>query len=47
MIRMTKNGAFMDVYNVKEQARAESKGWEVAKEPKAPVKKTRKPRAKK
>lgn len=46
MILMTKNGAYMNCYNVKEVAVAKTKGWELAPIP-APVKKTRKKRVKK
>lgn len=34
MIRMTKNGAFMDCYTQQEADRAKSKGWEVVVPPK-------------
>ena len=50
MILMTKNGAYMNCYNPNEIKRAKSKGWTEAPEiteVKAPVKKARKPRAKK
>lgn len=48
LTRMTKDGAFMDAYNPKEVARLESKGWTVVPEEKpAPIKKTRKTRARK
>ncbi len=39
MKRMTKNGAFMDVYTLHEQERAAKRGWKVVPEKKKKVKK--------
>ena len=48
MIRMAKDGAFMDCYNAKEAIRASERGWTpVTEEVKAPPKKKRARKAKK
>jgi len=51
MIRVTKNGAYMDCYNPNEVKRAQSKGWTIVEKtevkPEAKPKRVYKKRAKK
>lgn len=39
MVRMKKNGAYMDCYNAREVFAAQAKGWSIVEPPKPPPKK--------